>query len=98
MYKKNENYRVVKIDIEIKNLSKIDMFVQSFTAKSENKMLEQNFSSNSDIDILGKILPNTSISGDVAFELPKESTTMNLIYDYGFWQDKKLNFNIDVEL
>lgn len=97
MFKKNKDYKVVKIDIEIKNLSKKDIYVSEFIAKSNDKMLERNFSSDNDINISGKVLPNSTISGSVAFEIPKEAKNMSLIYDYGFWQDKKLSFNIDVK-
>lgn len=98
MFKKNKDYRVVLIDIEIKNVSNKDIYIQQFLAKSNDKMLTQNFSTDDGINTLSKIVPNTTINGTVAFEIPKEAKSMTLIYDYGFINDKKLNFDIDVSL
>lgn len=98
MHKENKNYKVVKIDIEIKNLSKKDIYVNEFIAKSNDKMLVKNYSINDAIyGMNNKILPSSTISGSVGFEIPKENKEMTLIYDYGFLQDKKLSFNIDVK-
>lgn len=92
-----EGFRVVKIPVTVKNLSSTDMFTDSFKAKSENKMLDDYYSSNDDSLVLKELLAGTSIEGAVYFEVPTDTKELTLVYDYGFWTDKKVEFKINLK-
>lgn len=97
MYKKNKDYRVIVVHLEIKNKSNKEITVGQFLAKSDNKMLNRNFTLNSSINTLDIIIPNTIFAGTVSFELPKKSKNMTLIHNDLITNDK-LDFVIDVNL
>jgi hypothetical protein len=94
----NKGYRVVSIDIEIENLKDDDIFTETFECKLDNGYTAtQNFYSDKTL-ISEKVLSGTKYQGSIAFEVPPESKKITLIYDYGFWNNKKIEFNIDVGL
>lgn len=98
MYKKNKDYRVVVVNLEIKNKSNKEITVGNFLAKDNNgKMLNRNFAINSSINTLDIVLPGTILNGSVSFELPKDSKSMTLTYKE-LLGNNKLDFNIDVNL
>jgi hypothetical protein len=91
-----EGVRVVEIPITIENLSDSDIFTDSFNAKVDNKMVKKYYGGNKESLVLEKLLKGTSKDGGVYFEVPNESTELILVYDYGFWVDKKVEFVIDI--
>lgn len=95
--KRNKDYRVVVVHLEIKNKSKEDITIGNFLAKSNNQMLNRNFSLNSSINTLDIVTPNTIFAGTVSYELPKGAKEMTLIYK-DLITNNKLDFIIDVNL
>ena len=92
-----EGQRVVRIPVTFENLSTVDMYTDSFKAKVDNQMVEEYYSSDDTI-ICEELLSGTKKVGAVYYKIPNNSTTMILVYDYGFWTDKKVEFKIDVTL
>jgi len=96
MYKENNDYRVVVVNLEIKNKLDKDFIIGSFLAKNDKgEMLTRNFTKNNSIDALAVLLPDTVLNGSISFELPKDSKSMVLTYKDTLGNDN-LNFNIDV--
>lgn len=92
-----EGQRVVRIPVTFQNLSSVDMVTDSFKAKVDNKMVKEYYGSD-DIVICEELLSGTTKDGAVYYEVPNNATEMILVYDYGFWTDKKVEFKIDITL
>ena len=92
----DEGFRVVEIPITFENLSDSDLLTDSFSAKVDNKMVEPYYGGDKESLVLEKLLAGTSKKGGVYFEAPIESTELILVYDYGFWTDKKVEFTLDI--
>lgn len=93
-----ENMRVVQIPVTFKNLTKKDMLVDSFNAKSENKMMDEYYSMGDDVIAFESLLSGTTLDGMIYYEVPKDSKELILVYDYGLFTEKKIEFKLDVTM
>lgn len=92
-----QGFRVVKIPVTFENLSNTDMYTDDFKAKVNNEMMEE-YLSPDDALICEELLSGTKKSASIYYKVPSDSTELILVYDYGFWTDKKVEFKLDITL
>ncbi len=92
----DEGYKIIRLKFDFVNDGTDDQYLDSFTCYVNNELAKDYFGGDDSLSSLTSISAGRKHSGYVYFEIPVDATDIEVEYEYDYWDDKKVVFNVDI--